>query len=462
MAKVNLKGPIISSDEKWIYDWFGVEATCAKDIEKAINNANGEELEVIINSPGGYVDEGSEILKQCNKAISNAYVLKTNLDEETLLDLMNKETYMDAQKAMELGFVDEIMFDTRNKLINLTDSGMLPNEVIEKMRNMQNEMNLNKNNLNNENIKDNELNKLKEKLAFKHKNVSSFLLCQKERMLPMSKELRELLNQLDSKNKELTNLLNKQDVTKEELENVSNEIDFIRAKVEAQKIKDNLDNEFANNSGATITNTINEDESVIYNGELFVKAIADNLLKQKNQRGLQLTEKEMNAISENIDEDGGYAVPQDIQTKINERLKDTTDLYNFVDSETVYARSGKRTYEKRSKQKPMKPLAENANLSTTGNNDNAKLEVFSWTLKDFGDFMSIPNDLLKFADKSLEDFIINWFVDKVRITRNSEILYGAGGKEHSQGILTSNKFKKVTLAKNPGLKDFKKCKNVEL
>ena len=246
MAKVNLKGPIISSDEKWIYDWFGVEATCAKDIEKAINNANGEELEVIINSPGGYVDEGSEIysllkdypgktvgkivgmaasaasvaamgvdtlkisptarimihnasgiiqgdyrsmehgseiLKQCNKAISNAYVLKTNLDEETLLDLMNKETYMDAQKAMELGFVDEIMFDTRNKLINLTDSGMLPNEVIEKMRNMQNEMNLNKKNLNNENIKDNELNKLKEKLAFKHKNVSSFLLCQTERML---------------------------------------------------------------------------------------------------------------------------------------------------------------------------------------------------------------------------------------------------------------------------------------
>ena len=44
MAKVNIKGPIISSDEKWIYDWFGIEATCAKDIEKAIDNANGEEL----------------------------------------------------------------------------------------------------------------------------------------------------------------------------------------------------------------------------------------------------------------------------------------------------------------------------------------------------------------------------------------------------------------------------------
>lgn len=250
MAKVNIKGPIISSDEKWIYDWFGIEATCAKDIEKAIDNANGEELEVIINSPGGYVDEGSEIysllkdykgsttgkivgmaasaasvaamgvdvlkisptgrfmihnasgvmqgdyramehgseiLKECNKAISNAYVLKTGLSEENLLDLMNKETFMNAQKAKELGFVDEIMFDTSNRLMNNTnESGMLPPDVIEKIRNMKDEINFNpkvNTNTSDENSKENELNKLKEKLAFKNKYVSSFLLCQKERML---------------------------------------------------------------------------------------------------------------------------------------------------------------------------------------------------------------------------------------------------------------------------------------
>ncbi|EPZ61633.1 phage major capsid protein, partial [Paraclostridium sordellii] len=73
-----------------------------------------------------------------------------------------------------------------------------------------------------------------------------------------------------------------------------------------------------------------------------------------------------------------------------------------------------------------------------------------------------PNHLLKFADKSLQNFIINWFVDKVRITRNVEILYGDGGDEHAQGIISSNKFKKITLPKSPGLKEFKKCKNVDL
>lgn len=252
MAKAYVKGPIISNDEKWIYDWFGIEATCAKDIENALEKANGEDLEVLINSPGGYVDvgseiftllkdykgkttgkilgiaasaasvasmgvdellisptarimihnaacvvrgdyrdmdHGSEVLKDCNEAISNAYALKTGLDKETLLDLMNKETFMNAQKAKELKFVDGIMFDNNNRLVNNSnESGMLPVDVIEKIRNMKEQLNLEnkETNLINENpkqLEQNEINKLKEKLAFKNKNVSSFLLCQKERML---------------------------------------------------------------------------------------------------------------------------------------------------------------------------------------------------------------------------------------------------------------------------------------
>ncbi|MGO5072347.1 head maturation protease, ClpP-related [Clostridium sporogenes] len=245
MAKANIKGPIISSDEKWIYDWFGIEATCAKDIEKAINDANGEELEIMVNSPGGYVDvgseiftllkdykgtvivkivgmaasaasvaamggdiikisptgrlmihnasgviqgdyrdmdHGSEILKECNKAISNAYMLKTGMKQEELLDLMNKETFMNAQRAKELGFIDEIMFDTSNKLTNsYGNTGLLPKDVIEKIRNSIDIPNSigNKNDTNK--LDDEKLNNLKNKLAFKNKNVASFLLCQNER-----------------------------------------------------------------------------------------------------------------------------------------------------------------------------------------------------------------------------------------------------------------------------------------
>ncbi len=275
----------------------------------------------------------------------------------------------------------------------------------------------------------------------------------------MSKELRELLNQLDTANKELNTLLKKDDVTEEELTKASNKLDLLEAKVKAQRKTDDMSKNLDDNhTKIDIENTMND--NVIYNSELFVKAIADNLLKQKNQKGLNLTERQMNVISENIDEDGGYAVPVDMQTQINRRLQDTTDLYNLVDYEKVLIRSGSRIYEKRSAKKAMQPLAENVNIPSAG--DSPQLEKFSWKLKDLADFMSIPNDLLKFADSSLEEWIINWFVDKVRITRNIEILYGPGGDDHATGIFTTDKYSKISLAKNPELKDFKKIKNVNL
>lgn len=275
----------------------------------------------------------------------------------------------------------------------------------------------------------------------------------------MSKELRELLNQLDTANKELNTLLKKDDVTEEELTKASNKLDLLEAKVKAQRKTDDMSKNLDDNhTQINIENTTND--NVIYNSELFVKAIADNLLKQKNQKGLNLTERQMNVISENIDEDGGYAVPVDMQTQINRRLQDTTDLYNLVDYEKVLTRSGSRIYEKRSAKKAMQPLAESTNIPSAG--DSPQLEKFSWKLKDLADFMSIPNDLLKFADSSLEEWIINWFVDKVRITRNIEILYGQGGDDHATGIFTTDKYPKISLAKNPELKDFKKIKNVNL
>ena len=53
--KINIKGVIIPNDDKWIYDYFEMDATCPREVEKEVVIANGEDLEVIINSPGGDV-----------------------------------------------------------------------------------------------------------------------------------------------------------------------------------------------------------------------------------------------------------------------------------------------------------------------------------------------------------------------------------------------------------------------
>lgn len=199
MAKIKVKGVIVANSEKWIYEYFDMEATSPKDVEDVISESNGEDLEVEISSGGGSVFAGSEIytalmeykgnvnvkitgiaasaasviamagtnikisptaqimihnvssiaagdyrdfeheaevIKNYNKSIANAYVIKTGLEEKELLDLMDRETWLNAQQAKEMGFADEIMFDTENQLVaSVNLSQMIPQEIINKMRN---------------------------------------------------------------------------------------------------------------------------------------------------------------------------------------------------------------------------------------------------------------------------------------------------------------------------------------
>ncbi len=198
--KINIKGPIIPSSYQRVYDWFGIEATSPKKVSDLIEEANGEELEVEINSGGGSVTAGSEIytalrsykgntkgtivgiaasaasviamgckhlsmsptgqlmihnsstwaegdyremqhtadvLKTVNETIANAYRLRTGKTEEELFALMDKETWMTAKKAKELGFIDSVMFEDENQFVaNFNNSELLPPEVVNKVLNI--------------------------------------------------------------------------------------------------------------------------------------------------------------------------------------------------------------------------------------------------------------------------------------------------------------------------------------
>ena len=50
-----------------------------------------------------------DMLSEVKESIINAYVLKTGLSWPKLSHLMDAETWMDANKAVELGFADDIM-----------------------------------------------------------------------------------------------------------------------------------------------------------------------------------------------------------------------------------------------------------------------------------------------------------------------------------------------------------------
>lgn len=98
----------------------------------------------------------------------------------------------------------------------------------------------------------------------------------------MTKELRELLNQLDEENTKLGNLLKKDGTTKGELEEVSNNIDILETKIKAQK----------------------KQESGVFNEEE-LKDMSILNKKEKNSQGMKLVNKNQSfynaTIKGNID-----------------------------------------------------------------------------------------------------------------------------------------------------------------
>ena len=54
------------------------------------------------------MDQASRMLVKVNTAIANAYIEKTGMSQKELFSLMDAETYMTAQEAVEKGFVDRI------------------------------------------------------------------------------------------------------------------------------------------------------------------------------------------------------------------------------------------------------------------------------------------------------------------------------------------------------------------
>lgn len=168
-----MNGVIVSDDDKWIYDYLDMSAFSPSQLRQAIQDHGiYEPLDIEINSPGGYVNAGTEIytmllthkgevnitigsqaasiasviamagkrvsispagkmmihnvsgqgggdyrdmadysdfLFKNNEMLANTYVLKTGKPKQELLDMMNAETWLNADEALENGFVDEIL-----------------------------------------------------------------------------------------------------------------------------------------------------------------------------------------------------------------------------------------------------------------------------------------------------------------------------------------------------------------
>lgn len=124
-------------------------------------------------------------------------------------------------------------------------------------------------------------------------------------------------------------------------------------------------------------------------------------------------------MNEGAGEAGGFIVPTDEQTKINELKRALNPLSALVRVENVNTMSGTRVLEKVS---DMTPFASVAELAAIGEIDGPKFTQVKYTIKKFAGILPISEELLADSDQNLLAYVNGWLAKKSVATENAQIL----------------------------------------
>lgn len=124
-------------------------------------------------------------------------------------------------------------------------------------------------------------------------------------------------------------------------------------------------------------------------------------------------------MNEGAGEAGGFIVPTDEQTKINELKRALNPLSALVRVENVNTMSGTRVLEKAS---DMTPFASVAELAAISEIDGPKFIQVKYAIKKFAGILPISEELLADSDQNLLAYVNGWLAKKSVATENAQIL----------------------------------------
>ncbi|MBG0962236.1 phage major capsid protein [Bacillus sp. SRB1LM] len=227
-------------------------------------------------------------------------------------------------------------------------------------------------------------------------------------------ELRQKVADLKAKAEEFNNSGKYEDAKAkiEEAKNAKNELDNYLAMKQIQVP------EPVNSQAGVLPPASVKNEEPSYK-DVFMKAIRGQSLSHEEASVMQEYKA---ALSENSGKDGGYIVPEDITTTINQ-LKQTVDnLEQYVNVQPVSTNKGARTLEKRAASTPFAPLSEYGKPNAMQEIASPEFDRLSYAIEDYAGFLPVPNDLLDDTDQALEEYLRQWIAKKSIATRNYLIL----------------------------------------
>ena len=244
----------------------------------------------------------------------------------------------------------------------------------------------------------------------------------------MNKKMRELLSKIEEKTAQAKAFLaegENKDVNK--ANELLDEVDALKAEYETEKRLYEMEKE-----QNTPTDKELEEKEVDS-----TKAFADAA-----RRGFVVDKANMN---ETTPSDGGYTVPEDIQTRINTYRESKASLLNLVRVERVTTNKGERTFKKRAQQTGFTKVGEAQKI---GAKATPQFERIFYEIDKYAGYFPVTNELLADSDANIASTLIEWIGDESRVTANKLILE----------VIKTNK--ETTDLK--GLDDIKKMLNVTL
>lgn len=253
----------------------------------------------------------------------------------------------------------------------------------------------------------------------------------------MKKNLLELLNAINEKKLEIQNLveagnLDEAKTEKEKLKEMQDKFDLLK------DLDDEGLEEMKNRAAAGTADTVPTGETDPEEPGTQKDAVHE--FANAARRRFRVSDD----MSEGSNPDGGYTVPEDIQTRINERREAKASLINLVDVEPVTTNKGSRTFKKRTQQTGFTQVGEGGKV---GKKDTPQFERMDYEIKKYAGYFPVTNELFEDSDANISSVLISWIGDESRVTRNNIIR------------TVINEKTKTALS---GLDDIKKALNVTL
>ncbi len=249
----------------------------------------------------------------------------------------------------------------------------------------------------------------------------------------MNKKMRELLAKIENKRELAKGYTEGENKDLEKAKEILNEIDKLQEEYEIEKRLFESEKESAK---------LNEEDVA-----KIEKNIADKK-EDKEEDSIQKFAKQIRNIAKGMNEgtpaDGGYTVPEDISTMVEERREAKASLIDLVSVETVSTNKGSRTFKKRSQQTGFTKVGEGGKITSTS---TPQFERMDYAISKYAGYLPVTNELLEDTDTNIVNIIVEWLGDESRVTRNKIIL---------------DLIKTQDETKLEGLDDIKKVLNVTL